>query len=198
MHTIGIFDDRVIDLLFELVEHTRGINEEELNYGVIKVLVALNEQFMVASVASGAHHRHSRDKPREESEARGDVSRSKTNTVLMVLLRRLNYSKTFAENLIFMLNRAGRPQAISRIGSDFVTDTHYVDGSDEALCMQLLVLKMFYLLFTTSGTQEYFYTNDLCVLVDVFIRELVDLPDESESVGAQTCLARYPRTNSTL
>lgn len=114
-HFLGIFDDRVIDLLFELVEHTRGINEEELNYGVIKVLVALNEQFMVASVASGAHHRHSRDKPRDESETRGDVSRSKTNTVLMVLLRRLNYSKTFAENLIFMLNRAGKPRPISHL-----------------------------------------------------------------------------------
>ncbi|KAG9042767.1 hypothetical protein FS837_010402 [Tulasnella sp. UAMH 9824] len=48
--------------------------------------------------------------------------------------------------------------------------------------MQLLVLKLLYLLFTTPGTQEYFYTNDLRVLVDVFIRELVDLPDESESV----------------
>lgn len=49
--------------------------------------------------------------------------------------------------------------------------------------MQLLVLKLLYLLFTTHATQEYFYTNDLRVLVDVFIRELVDLPEESESVS---------------
>jgi hypothetical protein len=48
--------------------------------------------------------------------------------------------------------------------------------------MQLLVLKILYLLFTTKGTSEYFYTNDLCVLVDVFLRELADLDDESESV----------------
>ena len=48
--------------------------------------------------------------------------------------------------------------------------------------MQLLLLKMLYLLFTTPGTQEYFYTNDLRVLVDVFIRELTNLPEESESV----------------
>jgi hypothetical protein len=47
---------------------------------------------------------------------------------------------------------------------------------------QLLVLKMLFLLFTTQGTSEYFYTNDLCVLVDVFLRELVDLDEESESV----------------
>lgn len=49
--------------------------------------------------------------------------------------------------------------------------------------MQLLVLKLLYILFTSKATSEYFYTNDLCVLVDVFLRELVDLDDESESVG---------------
>ena len=49
--------------------------------------------------------------------------------------------------------------------------------------MQLLILKILYLLFTTSGTKEYFYTNDLKVLVDVFIRELSDLPEESEAVS---------------
>jgi len=64
--------------------------------------------------------------------------------------------------MIFMLNRAQR--------------------TPEDLCMQLLVLKILYLLFTTKGTSEYFYTNDLCVLVDVFLRELVDLDDESESL----------------
>jgi hypothetical protein len=55
--------------------------------------------------------------------------------------------------------------------------------SAEDLCMQLLVLKLLYILFTNIGTSEYFYTNDLCVLVDVFLRELVDLDEESESVS---------------
>ena len=54
--------------------------------------------------------------------------------------------------------------------------------SPEDLVMQLLVLKILYLLFTTNVTSEYFYTNDLCVLVDVFLRELVDLDEEAESV----------------
>jgi Protein of unknown function (DUF2013) len=48
--------------------------------------------------------------------------------------------------------------------------------------MQLLLLKILYLLFTTPGTQQYFYTNDLRVLVDVFLRELIDLPEESEAL----------------
>lgn len=49
--------------------------------------------------------------------------------------------------------------------------------------MQLLVLKLLYLLFNTKGTAEYFYTNDLCVLVDVFLREILNLDEENESVG---------------
>jgi hypothetical protein len=52
----------------------------------------------------------------------------------------------------------------------------------EDLVMQLLVLKMLYILFNTKGLSEYFYTNDLCVLVDVFLREIVDLDEDSESV----------------
>lgn len=52
--------------------------------------------------------------------------------------------------------------------------------------MQLLVLKVLFLLFTTRGTSEYFYTNDLCVLVDVFLRELIDLDEDSESVRSNS------------
>ena len=55
-------------------------------------------------------------------------------------------------------------------------------SSDLETCLQLLILKLLYLLFTTSATYEYFYTNDLRVLVDVMIRNLLDLPDESEPV----------------
>lgn len=58
----------------------------------------------------------------------------------------------------------------------------FLERTTEDLCMQLLVLKLLYLLFTTKGTEEYFYTNDLCVLVDVFLRELADLDDDNESV----------------
>jgi hypothetical protein len=64
----------------------------------------------------------------------------------------------------------------------------YAENTPDDLCVQLLLLKILYLLFTTAGTQEYFYTNDLRVLVDVFLRELVDLPEESEAVSSRvTC-----------
>ncbi|KAH7882997.1 hypothetical protein F5I97DRAFT_1978361, partial [Phlebopus sp. FC_14] len=141
---LRVFDFSFINSLFELVEQTRFMPDESFNYSVIKLIVALNEQFMVSG-----------------SRAQGKVSEAR-NEVLNVLVSRLGSSKTFGENMIFMLNRASR--------------------STEDLCMQLLVLKLLYILFTSEGTSEYFYTNDLCVLVDVFLRELVDLDEENDSL----------------
>ncbi|KAF5384348.1 hypothetical protein D9615_003171 [Tricholomella constricta] len=148
VHDLRIFDDAFIDYLFDLVEQTRHMHDETFNYSVIKLIVSFNEQFMVASLGQGT------TPEKDDSESK--------NRVLRVLMRRLGSSKTFGENMIFMLNRAGR--------------------TPEDLCMQLLILKILYVLFTTKGTSEYFYTNDLCVLVDVFLRELVDLDEESESL----------------
>ena len=73
-----------------------------------------------------------------------------------------------------------------------LTGWRFSGRSSEDLVMQLLVLKILYLLFTTKGTSEYFYTNDLCVLVDVFLRELGDLDEESESVSLRFSLTCKP------
>ncbi|KAI0061223.1 hypothetical protein BV25DRAFT_1827099 [Artomyces pyxidatus] len=147
---LKVFSDEFIDHLFELVEQTRNMHDETFNYSVIKLIVALNEQFMVAALKVQEPHKGQGHKPAPE------------NRVLQVLKRRHGASQTFGENMIFMLNRAGR--------------------SPEDLVMQLLVLKILYILFTTKEMCEYFYTNDLCVLVDVFLREIVDLDEDSESL----------------
>jgi Protein of unknown function (DUF2013) len=65
---------------------------------VSNLQVALNEQFMVASLNA---------KPGNGSELNnsGKAVDSK-NRVLNVLMRRLGSSQTFGENMIFMLNRA--------------------------------------------------------------------------------------------
>jgi len=47
------------------------------------------------------------------------------------------------------------------------------------ISLQLLILKLLYLLFTTHSTREYFYTNDLHVLVDILLRNLLDLPADA-------------------
>jgi len=80
--------------------------------------------------------------------------------------------------MIFMLNRASTCLAPLL---DLSLNSH-PDHTPDDLCMTLLILKLLYALFSTKGTEEYFYTNDLCVLVDVFLREIADLDEGSESV----------------
>ncbi|KAI0672096.1 hypothetical protein C8Q78DRAFT_1124830 [Trametes maxima] len=150
---LRIFDDSFIDYLFDLVEQTRDQHDETFNYSVIKLIVSGTSFFTrVLLPPESPKEPMPRQTPRPEG----------TNRVLGVLMARLRYSPTFGENLIFMLNRA--------------------DRTAEDLCMQLLVLKLLYLLFTTKGMSEYFYTNDLCVLVDVFLREIGDIDEENESL----------------
>ncbi|KAJ9110118.1 hypothetical protein QFC19_001789 [Naganishia cerealis] len=152
------FDDMFIDRLFEMVEITRD-TDEVLNYAIVRNShPPLSDAMSSYSSAALASQRETAEKEAVEREEQG----KRDNRVLSILMRRLGHSKTFGENIIFMLNRS--------------------QDNAEDLCVQLLILKILYLLFTTPGTQEYFFTNDLQVLVDVFIRELVDLPDESEAL----------------
>lgn len=80
-----------------------------------------------------------------------DANGAITNRILKLLSTHGPSYRTFGENLILVLNR------------------------EASLAPQLLILKLLYLLFTTPSTCEYFYTNDLHVLVDVIIRNLLDL-----------------------
>ncbi|KAJ9103146.1 hypothetical protein QFC21_002568 [Naganishia friedmannii] len=125
------------------------------------------------SSAAAAGYQETANKEAKEREEQS----KRDNRVLSVLMRRLGHSKTFGENIIFMLNRS--------------------QDNAEDLCVQLLILKILYLLFTTHGTQEYFFTNDLQVLVDVFIRELVDLPDESEALRHTYLRVLHPLLTNT-
>lgn len=58
--------------------------------------------------------------------------------------------------------------------------------------LQLLTLKLLYLLFTTPSTQEYFYTNDLRVLVDILVRNLLDLPSDAAALRHTYLRVLYP------
>jgi Protein of unknown function (DUF2013) len=58
--------------------------------------------------------------------------------------------------------------------------------------LQLLTLKLLYLIFTTPSTQEYFYTNDLHVLVDILIRNLLDLPSDAAALRHTYLRVLYP------
>ncbi|UZJ54802.1 hypothetical protein CBS101457_004122 [Exobasidium rhododendri] len=161
-------DATFVNHLFDLVEASRHWHDDSYNYQLIKLIVALNEQFMVSAIDSAV--------AKGSSSKRGNANHS--NIVMTVLRTRLNASNTFGENLIWMLNRASSLSA-------------------EDVCMQLLVLKLLYLLFTTRETAHYLYTNDLKVLVDVFIRELSDLPEDSESLRHTYLRVLHPLLTNT-
>lgn len=56
----------------------------------------------------------------------------------------------------------------------------------------MLTLKLLYLIFTTPSTYEYFFTNDLHVLVDILIRNLLDLPEEASALRHTYLRVLYP------
>jgi hypothetical protein len=96
-----------------------------------------------------------------------------TNRVIKLLSVHGSSYRTFGENIILLLNRE--------------TETS----------LQLLILKLLYLLFTTRATYEYFYTNDLHVLLDVIIRNLLDLPNELISLRHTYLRVLYPLLSHT-
>ncbi|KAI9735866.1 MAG: hypothetical protein M1834_001331 [Cirrosporium novae-zelandiae] len=140
---LSLIEDGFICSLFETIEELSDDVDDPYHYPVIRVLLVLNEQYMVA-----AHDPGPRQNP----------SIQLTNKVIKVLSYHGLQYKTFGENIIILLNR------------------------ESETSLQLLILKLLYLLFTNRQTYEYFYTNDLHVLVDVMIRNLLDLPEEAASL----------------
>ncbi|KAJ1978017.1 pre-rRNA processing [Dimargaris verticillata] len=76
--------------------------------------------------------------------------------VIHTICRERDNCMTFAENLIFILNREVDPDTT------------------------LLVLDFIHTIVTTPGSYTLFFTNDLCVLIDVIIRELHNLPPDAD------------------
>ncbi|PSR75058.1 hypothetical protein BD289DRAFT_487267 [Coniella lustricola] len=147
-------DDSFIIYMFQLIEGLSDDVNDPYHYPIIRVLLVLNEQYMVASTMAAV-------------DSEGLVV-PLTNRVIKVLSLHGPRYRTFGENIILLLNRE--------------TETS----------LQLLILKLLYLLFTTKATYEYFYTNDLRVLLDVIIRNLLDLPDESMALRHTYLRVLYP------
>ncbi|KIV99827.1 uncharacterized protein PV09_08497 [Verruconis gallopava] len=139
---LSAVNDGFVISLFAITESLSSDASDPYHYPVIRVLLVLNEQYMVLSASATA------DMP------------PITNRVLKALSVYSSRYKTFGENLILLLNR------------------------ESETSLQLLILKLLYLVFNTKSTAEYFYTNDLHVLTDVILRNLLDLPAENEAMQA--------------
>ncbi|KAK0610474.1 hypothetical protein B0T17DRAFT_620950 [Bombardia bombarda] len=138
-------DDGFVTYLFQLIESLCDDVDDPYHYPVIRVLLVLNEQYMIASTSSAV-------------DATSPSTAALTNRVVKVLSVHGPSFRTFGENIILLLNRAAETAE------------------------QLLILKLLYLLFTTKATYDYFYVNDLRVLLDVIIRNLLDLPSEMNNL----------------
>lgn len=132
--------DKFIDSLLRTVVNADRDDTSLYDASVMKVLLCLNEQYMIAAY--------------DEDE----TSQIFSSKVLDLISLDIDGYVEFGAKLVLLLNRA--------------IDT----------CLQIMGLKLLYLLFTNEPTYEYFYTNDLLVLIDVFIRELHDLPNDEEQL----------------
>ncbi|EAW06866.1 uncharacterized protein ACLA_085620 [Aspergillus clavatus NRRL 1] len=148
-----LVDDDFIKGLFGIIEDLSYDASDPYHYPVIRVLLVLNEQYMISA--------HS---PVDEGPSSGPL----TNKVIKILAMHGNLYKTFGENIILLINREAETS------------------------LQLLTLKLLYLIFTTPSTYEYFYTNDLHVLVDILIRNLLDLPEEASALRHTYLRVLYP------
>ncbi|KAL8243880.1 hypothetical protein R6Q59_010138 [Mikania micrantha] len=146
-------DDDFIRRLFGIIEGLSDNVTDPYHYPVIRVLLVLSEQYMVAA--------HS-------PTAAENKSVPLTNKVIKILSSHGSTYKTFGENIILLLNR------------------------EDETSLQLLTLKLLYLLFTTPSTYEYFYTNDLHVLVDILVRNLLDLPEGATALRHTYLRVLYP------
>ncbi|KGO64571.1 protein of unknown function DUF2013 [Penicillium italicum] len=147
-----LVDDDFIRCLFDIIEDLSYDVTDPYHYPVIRVLLVLNEQFMIS-----AH-----------DPVDGRPSAHLTNKVIKVLSVYGGMYKTFGENIILLINREAETS------------------------LQLLTLKLLYLIFTTPSTYEYFFTNDLHVLVDILIRNLLDLPEEASALRHTYLRVLYP------
>lgn len=139
---LAAVDDSFVLTLLSLTEHVSSDAADPYHYCVIRVLLVINEQYMVASSQL----------PRPGEPPKPPL----TNRVLKAISTHASVYKTFGENLILLLNR------------------------EKEAILQIQILKLLYLVFGTRSTAEYFYTNDLHVLLDVILRNLLDLPTDDD------------------
>ncbi|KAL8797546.1 MAG: hypothetical protein Q9195_000363 [Heterodermia aff. obscurata] len=153
LEDLMLIEDDFIIYMFDIIEGLSDDVNDPYHYPVIRVLLVLNEQYMVL-----AHDPDPGQSPTTQL----------TNKVIKMLSLYGSACKTFGENIILLLNR------------------------ESETSLQLLILKLLYLLFTTPTTYEYFYTNDLRVLVDVMIRNLLDLPLSATALRHTYLRVLYP------
>ncbi|KAL2918103.1 hypothetical protein HK105_202517 [Polyrhizophydium stewartii] len=131
---LDLIDSALIERLLDLVEASRDL-DESYNYALLKLLICFNDQLL---------------------KKRGSLSMR--NKLVQILAKRANNCKTFSENLIFIFNRADKPE------------------------LQLSIVHLLTCIFQFPDTQYLFYTNDLTVIIDIAVRETQRVSDADEQL----------------
>jgi hypothetical protein len=167
---LGCVDDDFVVCLFKIIEELSDDVDDPYHYPVIRVLVrrtSIDVRFPTYILQLVLNEQWMVAATASPTESHPTPHRLTNRVVKLLSLHGSSYM-TFGENIILLLNRE--------------TETS----------LQLLILKLLYLLFTTRATHEYFYTNDLRVLLDVIIRNLLDLPNELISLRHTYLRVLYP------
>lgn len=174
-----------IDNLFTAIEDNDDYDHDPYSYAVIKVLLALNEQYMIVSYDMSVKTDIDGGDPHLGLQRAATFPLSDTphnsssqplhlpNLVIETLVKQRDTFRVFGENIVFLLNRS----------------------PDDTI--QLMVLKLLYNIFTTPETANYMYLNDLKVIVDVFVRELYNLSHEEERLRHTYLRVLHPLLQNT-
>lgn len=178
---LGKFDAPFFMELCEVIETGRQDRYEDFSFAVVRLLLLFNDQYTRKNSATLVLE----------------------NLVVTTLSRRIHRSKTLSENIVFMFNRSPAMYTQVVIASSYppyspattlspgsgsststastTNDTGGSGGADAAFSEaadQMSVLKFLFLIFTTESLYQFFYTNDIKVIVDVVLREVERCDDE--------------------
>lgn len=166
--------------LYRSIEDRDDYDHDPYGYAVLKVLLALNEQYMVAAydLSVSKDPDQSPLVKRTQSLPLPNQHERKTkyfisNKVFETLVNQRDNFRVFGENIVLLLNR----------------------GPDD--CLQLMVLKFLYLMFTTPETYDCLYLNDLKVILDIFVRELYNLSSDEERLRHTYLRVLHPLLQNT-
>ncbi|VVT51615.1 uncharacterized protein SAPINGB_P003155 [Magnusiomyces paraingens] len=205
---LSLVKSEFLNYLFTAIENKDDYDYDPYGFAVIKVLLALNEQFMVAAYSkatqnnsqyyynkphssSEAHIENLANTDEEHTEPSSEIDNSVDNQ-----FRKIK-SEVSLQDLEHHSHQHPNPDysAVTLENKVFNTlclhkDQYRTFGENIVFLLnrspdntlQLMVLKFLYLIFTTPATYEYLYLNDLKVIVDVFIRELYNLSSDEENL----------------
>ncbi|ODV90053.1 hypothetical protein CANCADRAFT_1785 [Tortispora caseinolytica NRRL Y-17796] len=167
---LALVDHNFLMYTMDLIETDANyIGKDEFSSSLLKIILVFNEQFMLKDPADSTVS----DTPYSSASETSDYFQQQQSSLLpaksafsalsdnplvdLIAVKRHKYPN-FGHNLVLLFNR------------------------NRNHSLQLLILKLLHCIFTNNSTVDYFYLNDLYVIVDIFIRQLIDLSSDKDDL----------------